>query len=126
LAVLSSLDDVPAGMPQNPRHVIIVAAVLSMDQRVGDARPHPPRQPFAFAPCQRRQKIVNPRLLCAKPSPQIMLERPQRRCGKLATQPIRALRRPRSDPSIEDCSPGARRPPLGPRRNPVAVVTMLG
>ena len=72
LTVLPRLDDVPAGMPQNPGHVVVVVGSLLCRKRGRDERPHPTRQPFAFAPRQCCKKIVDPLLLGSEPRPQIV------------------------------------------------------
>src|SRR5262249_14733039 len=69
LPVLSRLDDVPAGVAQNPRHVIVLIGSPPVRQRVGNTRPYAPRQPFALTPCQRRKQIIDPLLLSPKPGP---------------------------------------------------------
>jgi hypothetical protein len=106
LAILPRLDDVPAGMPQYPRHVVVIVGSAPSHNLIGDERPHPSRQPFAFAPRQGGKKIVDPLLLRSEPSPQVLRKSLKRRGGQLTIQSIEFLQCPRDDPGVQEYSIG--------------------
>jgi len=65
-------------MAENPSDFVVIVGSAASRECVGDARPHPPLQPFALAPRQRRKQIVDPLLVCSEPSLQIMRKGLQR------------------------------------------------
>jgi hypothetical protein len=50
LSVFPRLDDMPAGVSQDPGYVVVIVRTLPARKRIGDERPHATGQPLTLAP----------------------------------------------------------------------------